>query len=580
MMVEVRNGKIYVDHSTAMGPGKTRFKSLFPFSKWRKDRWEIMATIQNIEAVNKHFGAMISVESVKEVGDEEIIRFLADVKYDFKLRPYKHQLQALIRCEMKKSFAYFLEPGLGKTKVSIDDAMILHGKGKVDSVLVVCPKSVMSVWKKEIEANVSECYVSTWPQCPPSYVGGVEWFIINIDALVVNEVEKGKIRRKLEKTESSKEENLLRERVLKLEADAWNGYSVADRFLSSSMHSMMIIDESTSIAHHDSLRTKMCMKLGNRAEYKRILTGDPIANTPLDLYSQMNWLGSEFVNDRSFFAFRNHFCDMGGYKNKQVVGYKNEEELKEMVNGCGYRVRTKDVLDMPPQVWTVRKVFPSEETKAMYDRIVEGEILTLFKDRSEVSTSTILTRIVKLQQLCGGTIIDDERAGHVVGSEKLEELRGMLPEWGESGILIWHHFREEGRMIKRGLGDRYGVGEFNGDMSGEERSEITERFEEGNINVLVIQDDSGHLGITLNRANHAVFFSNHMRPMVRMQAERRNWRIGQKSPVFYYDLLFDGMIDSWIYKRLKEKRKFNAKIIDNMSLTKDQVMEIIYDGKS
>ena len=97
-------------------------------------------------------------------------------------------------------------------------------------------------------------------------------------------------------------------------------------------------------------------------------------------------------------------------------------------------------------------------------------------------------------------------------------------------------------------------------------------FENGEFDVLVIQNDAGHLGITLNNATYAVFYSNHMRPIVRSQSERRNWRIGRTDPVFYYDLLC-GKIDRWIYDRIKRKREFNATITDRM--TKQEVIDAV-----
>jgi SNF2 family DNA or RNA helicase len=184
--------------------------------------------------------------------------------------------------------------------------------------------------------------------------------------------------------------------------------------------------------------------------------------------------------------------------------------------------------------------------------------------------------MVKLRQLCGGTIIDDDKIAHRVGREKLDLLCEMINEWNMSGILIWYNFGEEGQMINDVLKKRYTTGLFNGALSAEERSCMISDFESGNIEILILQNDAGHLGITLNKSTHSVFYSNHLRPVVRNQAERRNWRIGQKHPVFYYDLLCKGTIDEWIYKRLMTKRKFNSSITDTPYMTKKEAEEICY----
>lgn len=539
-MITLHNGKLLIDHEEVL-KNSTSFKKLFPFAQWRGTKWEVMATPSNIEIANNHYNAEIFMETRRTVTDGDITEFLNSNGHPFRIPPYRHQLEALTACNNKDFFAYFMEPGLGKTKTLIDDVML---NLNIDSVLIICPKSVLSVWEREIKAN-GEGSIGVWPG---DYTNeGIRWYIINHDAL-------------------------LSER----------GMKICKMFLHTSAHSMMVLDESTFIANHKSQRTEKCMELGNYAEYRRILTGDPIANTPIDLYSQLNWLSPECVKNRGFYAFRNHFCDMGGFKNKQIVGYKNMLELKIMVNKYGYRARTKDVLDMPEQNWLTRDVELSASSKALYDRIVEEEILTLFDNpsnknvpfsQSTVSAAIILTKMMKLQQVCGGTIIDDEGESHIVGTEKLDELKSMLLEWNVKGVLVWHQFKAEGKEIVRELSKRYECDLFNGDLKNDERRDMIAKFERGGTDVLVIQNDAGHLGITLNKATYAVFFSNHLRPMVRNQSEKRNHRIGQTQPVFYYDILC-GKIDQWVYDRVKRKRRSNLEITDNM--TKEETINAIY----
>lgn len=573
-MITINDGKICIDHATVMTV-RDKFKLKFPFARWRGKKWEMLATLQNIELVNKVFGAEVPVPAPEETN---ITEYLMQIDYKFKRDPFHHQLEALAKCNMRHFFAYLLEPGLGKTKILIDDVMILNQQGKVDNVLVVCPKSVMGVWPREITCDSNNSQIAVWPMQIPSYFGGVNWYVINHDALITNEVEMGKIKKKLDASQSREQIEELTFLLAEKEAETSGGYKTAENFLLSSSHSMMVIDESTCIVNYDSLRTRMCMRLRGGAEYRRILTGDPIANTPIDIYSQFNWLDDECVDRRNFYSFRGHFCDMGGYKNKIIVGYKNTEELKNIINVHGYRARTKDVLDMPEQNWITREVMLSPNTMKIYNSIVEDNILSLFDGRVTINTSFILTEIMKLWQLCGGTLLDDERNVHQIGNEKLNALRELLDEWHMPGVLIWHHFAEEGVMINDAIKGKYRTGVFSGGLTVEQRNRLIDDFESGEIETLIIQDDAGHLGITLNRATHAIFYSNHLRPIVRNQAERRNWRIGQKNPVFYYDLLCKGAIDSWIYDRLMKKREFNATITDNEEMTKDQVRNMCYGG--
>lgn len=576
-MIEIKNGKICIDHSDVVNFGVKEFKRYFKFARMKGMLWEMTATYPNVGKVNELFHTNLIIEEPKD--ETNITQYLMDIDYQFKREPYKHQLDALAHCGNREHYAYFLEPGLGKTKIAIDDAMILYKKGKLDTVLVVCPISAMSVWENEIKKNTDCNCVSTWPS-KPSNMDGMRFYIINHDALVSNFVNDMKHRKKLELATDELTKKNLEEKIEQIRNSMNSGIYVASSFLGSSTRCMMIIDESTCISNWQSLRTQFCTILGNMANYKRILTGDPIPNNPIDLYSQLYWLDPTIVKNRSYYAFRNHFCDMGGYKNKQIVGYKNMDELISICKRHGYRARTDDVLDMPQQNWMVRQINPDDETIKLYNKIIEEDIVTYldqFDNESMVSVSLVLTQLIKLQQVCGGTLIDDSGVAHTVGKEKLNELMLMLDEWGNKKVLIWHQFREEGRMITDTLKKKKkSVALFNGDLSASERGAMVADFENGSIDYLVIQNDAGHLSITLNKATYAVWYSNHLRPIVRSQSERRNWRIGQGHRVMYYDLLMNGMIDSWIYKRLRRKRNFNATITD-ARMTKKEIMRALHD---
>ena len=74
-------------------------------------------------------------------------------KYNFKTKPFKHQLKALEKSQGKRCFAYFMEMGTGKTKVAIDDVVNLYLEKKIDTVVVIAPNSVYQNWINEINMH-------------------------------------------------------------------------------------------------------------------------------------------------------------------------------------------------------------------------------------------------------------------------------------------------------------------------------------------------------------------------------------------------------------------------------------------
>lgn len=577
MTAEIKNGKIYIDHDKVIEFGLVKFKNYFKFARMKNMKWEITATYPNVEAVNKVFKTELAIEEKKD--NIDVTKFLMEYGHKFKLEPFKHQLEALAKCGGREFYAYFMPPGLGKTKTTIDDAVILYEKGKVDTVLVVCPISAMSVWKREI-ANNSDAVISLWPDDPINDEN-LRFYVINHDVLVSNEVNRTKTIKKLNGANDEKEIKKLTDKVRKIESNESDGFSIASKFLMSSSRCMMVIDESSVICNWKSLRTEYCTKLGGMTQYRRILTGSPITNNPIDLYSQLYWLDPTTVKNRSYYAFRNHFCDLGGFKGKQIVGYKNVPEIIAICKQHGCRIRSEDALTLPKQNWIIREITLEKDTRDLYDKIVEEDIVPLLDDygnESVINTALILTQMIKLRQVCGGTLIDDDKREYIVGTEKLDELLTTIDEWnGIDNVIIWHQWTAEGKMIEEALKKkRKSVALFNGSVPSNERGKIISDFEDGKINYLLVQNDTGYSSITLNKASYSIIYSNPLRPLVREQLEKRNHRIGQTKPVFYFDLLVKNTIDGWIYKRLKRKLTFNASIID-AGLTKSEIMNAVYD---
>ena len=512
--IQIEGSNIWIPHETART--LARFRACFPdaiFNKALKS-WRIMAMATNVERVTQHFGRF-DVPNIPKPKFDHL----------FKTKPYPHQFRALELCEQRSAFGYFMEPGLGKTKTLIDDVNILKSNNEVDTVLVVTPKSVINTWHREIAAH--------------SYDPTINWMIVNPDSLT------GK---------------------------SGKGFKKAYGFLTSSAHNLMCIDESTMIVNPDSLRSKTCLQLGQLARYRRVMTGDPIADKPTDIYNQLYWLDPQYVRGRNFYAFRNHYCIMGGYKKKQIIGYRNLDGLSELIATSGYRVKTTDVIDMPPQNWQVRDIELSKKSLALYNKVVQDEIVPLFEHNDTITARIILSKMVKLIQICGGVVRTDQGVVQT-GTEKLNEVELLLNEIRQP-VLVWCHFTAEIELLLNHFQSKIKVEKYDGGVTEKNRGDIERRFENGEIDMLILQDDTGHLGLTLNRAPYSIFYSNHLRSLVRNQAERRNWRIGQDKPVFYYDLLTENLMDRYVYSLVRNKRRINDEVYNGIG--KQQVMEIIY----
>ncbi len=550
----------------------------------KKDVWNVYATEESIGQVNRIYGCSL------DLGRRNYKKLI----YPFKLKPFKHQKEALSVCGGREAFGYFMQPGTGKTKVTIEDIQILHKEGKVDTVSIVCPKSVMYTWYEEIKKHayheIWSIYV--WNTLKKEYVcvhhnekASIRAFIINYHGLVQRGVsEKAKIPNDLrccalcvdDKCAKLKKWDFACEKFtkdpLKIDVEVRTGKTIKSKVSSpgfietegkllSSIKTMMVLDESTAIKNRKSLTTTNIMGLRKYTAYRRCLTGTPSANIPIDLYAQFNFLDSAICFDWNYKTFEDHFCHKGGFKNKQITGFKNKDQLQAMLKNCGYLKRLEDCegIDMPDRIYQERPVILSPKEEKAYNSIVM-EIETGLLDKT-ITAQAVITKIIKCRQISGGMVIDDEKNLVEIGSSKINELMEVIAEIGDAQSIIWCQFTNEIVKIKEDLREK-GISctSISGADSAEKSNEKKNAFNDGSIQHIVIQNDAGSMGLTLNAATYAIFFSNSGKPDTRKQAEKRNYRIGQDKKTCVIDIYAEGTIDQSLIQLNKNKTLLSDQI--------------------
>lgn len=508
-----------------------------------------------IAAVNKEFRAALTMPA----------RANAKVVFPYKTEPFHHQKEALAAGFGLPAFAYLLDPGLGKSKVLIDEAQILASRGMLDTVLIVCPKSGKGVWSTSDELGNwagqipthgyhDQWSVDVWRGVSHHNGNSLRWGITNKDALV-------KATRVGESRQVS------------------DGYKWAEAFLLSGGNTMLVIDESMDIANHASHRTEAVMRLRNLSNYRRILTGTFIADKPIDLYSQLYFLDPSIVYEWSFYAFRSHFCVMGGYKNKQIIAYQNLDELTAMVNSISYKARKDECLDLPPKTYEVRVIELSERTKRVYNELVHT--IGVWADEHPITAEMAITKAVKLRQITGGAVLDDEGNVVVLGDEKLDETLRLLEQMGRAKCLIWCEFTHEIDRLCKTIADAgYKVERYDGTInSSVKRDQIVQRFETGDTQVLVLQNEAGYRTLTLNQAEYVIIYSNSEKLKVRTQLEDRCHRIGQGKNVTYFDLIVRGSVDEVVLGSIAAKENLAAFVMRDTINPDDPTIRRVIRGK-
>ena len=460
--------------------------------------------------------------------------------YKFKTEPYEHQKDALKKCWNKEAFAIFAEMGTGKTKIALDNACILYNKGKIDRLLVVAPKGTYMNWvDQEIPTHI------------PDY--------IEREVLAWKPSNSEKYKAELRKFREF--DYKLKIFVMNVEAlSTVKGLKQAELFLIGK--SMMIVDESTTIKNPQAKRTKNILALAKESKYRRILTGSPVTQSPMDLWAQMDFLDPEILGQSSFYAFRTKYAVMitataagGTHKYQKIVKFRNLKQLGQAVSPHSYRILKKDCLDLPEKSFVKREVELSDEQKQAYAEM-KVNATTMLKGQSATALN-VLTQLIRLHQItCGHMKTDD---GEIINlkTSMLNELMQILGET-RGKVIIWANYEHDILNIERAIKDEYGSTSYctyYGATKSEDRQKCIKKFQEPSnpVRFFIGNTQTGGYGITLTEASTVIYYSNNYDLEKRIQSEDRAHRIGQKNPVLYIDLVAKGTVDEKIIQSLRNK---------------------------
>lgn len=474
--------------------------------------------------------------------------------YSYETKPYAHQLKALDAARGRREFAYLMEMGTGKTKVAIDEACQLYEAGEIDTFFILAPKGVYLNWMLyEIPPHMpkrirDKALIAEWQ---PG--GGPEYH--------------KKVLRRLCKPHTSL-------RVLVMNTEALGAGDLGVRFASAFLHSgrcYMVVDESTLI-RSDSNRTKAVCRLGPLAEYRRIMTGSPVAKWPLDLFWQFQFLRPGILGSRDWFPFRARYAVMqkAKYTIKRknadgsirdtgkfptvVVAYRNTDDLADRMSQHSFRVTKAECLDLPPKVYVRREVELTAEQKRLYDEMRDFSVAQL--DSENLVTATLaITKMMRMHQLVCGHTKDDDGVEHDVPSNRVDALMQVIAEVSGK-VIIWSNYRRAIAKIVDALTETYSaaaVAQYHGGNVKSRQTDVDRFLTDPDCRYMVSNQQTGGLGNTWVVATTVVYFSNNYDLLERMQSEDRAHRSGQLHKVTYVDLVAPGTVDEKIIKALRKK---------------------------
>jgi SNF2 family DNA or RNA helicase len=492
--------------------------------------WEIPLTeLQNLIAKVGVANLSMAENVLPKTDDEEsrraeVRKRLAGIKpvvdFKFKTVPLPHQIESFNFGMNKNSFLLGDTMGLGKTKESIDIAVAR--KDELHKCLIVCGvNSVKYNWQSEIKKHSDESsfmidgktmdkrveQINDW------YMGEEFFGIINIESI----------------------------RNEKIQDALYIG-------IQDGQIGAVIVDEIHKAKNGSSQQGKALRAL--RAPVKIGLSGTPM-NKPEDLWNILTWLGAE---KRSFYAFRNTYCVMGGYGGYNVVGYKNLETLSAQLNKVMLRRTKEEVLDLPPKTHLREYVELTARQRSIYKDIKQGIIDQL---EDILQSLNPLSCTLRLRQLTSGLFSED--------NPKLDRIKDMLENEiipnGQKAIIFsqWEHITSVYLEALKEYNPIY----ITGKVSPEERQREVERFQNDESCKLAIGTIGAMgTGLTLNRASYVFFTDKSWVNGDNEQAEDRAHRIGTTGTVNIISMIAKDTVDEGIEDYLAENKEIFSRVVD------------------
>lgn len=478
----------------------------------------------------------------------------------YKLEPRPYQRAIVEKLSGEEALALYLEQGLGKTKVSIDQAMWRFLYDSCDGLVVMSKLLAVENWAKEEigkHCNVPfEAYLYT--QAGRKRVPKVWKPTDKLRVFLIND---GQMRTK-------------------------HGEAAVQNFLQNHRCGF-IIDESTLIKNPTAKLTKAVMKLQPLSAYRRVLSGTPDPQGPADYFSQYRFLSPSILRTTSFTAFKNQFCKqrsifINGREIRTPTGEFNhgmKEVFETIVAPYTVRLRKDEVLkELPPKQYQ-RIVFSlPTDVQREYNRLAEEFYTELVvnrapEEKAQVTATVAIARITRLHQLACGHIVGDDGKLSRIENGRFGVLQSLLEERPKgTKTIVWCHYRENIDELMERLPEGSSVKIYGG-ISAEERTAALEAFQRGEASVLLANPAAAGWSLTLTCADTSIYYSNSFNFEHRAQSEDRIHRIGQTAQkVMYYDIVAEGTVDERIMDVLKNKQSFSETVMRGLNEWLKQVL--------
>ena len=459
------------------------------------------------------------------------------VDFNFKTKPFKHQIEGFEYGLANNRWLLGDEQGLGKTKQVIDIAVAKKLQKGYKHCLIICGVNGLKWnWVNEVHTHSDE------------------------DAWILGQRFKGRkisIGSTNDKLYDLKHINNISPYFLITNVETLrNDECVKEiqKLCKNGTIGLVAADEVHKMKNPASQQGKGFLKI--QSECRIAMTGTPLMNTPFDLYIILKWLGYE---GHSFSAFKNHYAMYGGFGGYEVVGYRYLDELQKQLDKIMLRRLKKDVLDLPEKTHIDEYVDMTPKQAQIY-REISSEI-RMNIDQIKMANNP-LAELIRMRQATGYTGI---LSSTIKESAKLDRMEELVEEAVENGkkVVIFSNWTQMTDVIKTRLAKKYKGVVVTGQTADSERQVNINHFQ-NNPECKYIIGTVGALGtgVTLTAGTVEIFMDEPWNRANKEQAEDRCHRVGTTENITIYTILCKDTIDERIHELVERKGQMADALVD------------------
>ena len=416
------------------------------------------------------------------------------------------------------------EQGLGKTLTAIEAFLELRHNNQVMHMLVLCPNSLKRTWNREISKFAP--------------------------ALTVRIIE-GLARTRRAQLANASED------VVIVNYEAARGEIAPIRALMRRLQPVLVLDESHYVKSRYSLTTISARHFAPLAEFRWLLTGTPITNSPGDIHTQIS-----LVSDENILGPYDVFMlDYGDASENPTL----QEKLANRISSHLLRRTKEECLDLPEKTFVDINVLLPGWQRKLYSEVRDGivrHVRQLDGEEFRSFASTAFTRLLRLSQIASNpSLVNPEEKREPAKFEELDRiLRELIGSCGRKVILWSYYVRTIKDLVERY--QHYGVVSLYGGTPTDERQNIVQSFQsDGKVNLLIANPAAAGTGFTMTAATYAIYETLNWRYDLYAQSQDRNHRIGQEAGVTYLRLIAEDTLDEVVVQALERKAEMARRIV-------------------